>query len=104
MPTYDYNCEIDGPFELNRPVKLHDMPAACPVCGKLCQRVFKMPFVVKIKPGVKNAIERNIKSRFEPDVYSPSKENTQQMAPPSQRPKKSRKVSSSPRPWVIESK
>ncbi|MEM9446125.1 MAG: FmdB family zinc ribbon protein [Verrucomicrobiota bacterium] len=109
MPTYDYICEVEGcavqgAFELNRPVRLHDTPAACPDCGELCQRIFKMPFVAKLKPGVRNAIERNIKSRYEPNVYSSSGENKHGVKPPSHRPKKPRKVSSSPRPWVIESK
>ena len=104
MPTYDYMCEKDGPFEVFRPMDERNSPAACPVCGQPCNRVMKMPALKSLDAAVSNAIDRNIKSRFEPTVYNPSQGLPPNATPPSQRSKKEGKRSyAGARSWVMES-
>ena len=104
MPTYDYHCEKDGPFEVFRSIDERDAPAVCPICGLLCQRILKMPALKAMDSIMSNAIERNERSRFEPKVYNPSKGLTdERMTPPSHRTKKPKKSYVGPRSWVMES-
>ena len=103
MPTYDYRCEIDGSFELVSSIDARDSPAECPVCGELCHRVLKMPAFKSLDPNVSMAIDRNIKSRFEPQEYNPSKGLVDKGVPPSHRPKKRKRSYDGPRSWVMES-
>jgi len=44
MPKYDYVCpECEAHFEIERPVRQVEEPAACPVCGSSGRRLFTMP-------------------------------------------------------------
>ena len=103
MPTYDYRCDTDGPFELVRSIDARNSPAECPICGQLCHRVLKMPALKSLDPNVSMAIDRNIKSRFEPQEYNPSKGLVDKGVPPSHRPKKRKRLYDGPRSWVMES-
>ena len=68
MTLFEYNCEAHGLFELMRPMGLRKHPAPCPECGKLSMRAFSMAKVSHMDPAKKKAIERNIKSQFEPHI------------------------------------
>ena len=103
MPTYDYHCVKDGPFEVFRSMDERNTPARCPICGKMCERVLKMPALKALDPSVSNAIDRNIKSRFEPKVFNTSEGLTDQGVPPSHRLKKRKRSYTGSRPWVMES-
>ena len=103
MPTYDYHCEKDGPFEVFRSMDERDSTARRPICGELCYRVLKMPALKSLDPSVSNAMDRNMRSRFEPKEYNPSKGLTDQGIPPSHRPQKRKRSYAGPRSWVVES-
>lgn len=103
MPTYDYNCEKCGSIELYRPIDQRNLPGICPDCGIECERVFTMPSIRTLDPGIRKAIDRNIQSRFEPKEYNPAKGLTRDGCPPSHRPKKPRKAYGGARSWVMES-
>ncbi len=45
MVTYQYNCAIDGPTDVNRPMGEATETIDCPVCNQQAQRVFSMPQV-----------------------------------------------------------
>ena len=40
MPTYDYECELCGPFTAMRPMAQFQDPCACPECGDGAPRTF----------------------------------------------------------------
>ena len=108
MPTYDYRCETEGciavsTFELVRSIDARYSPAECPHCGELCNRILKMPALKSLDPNVSMAIDRNVKSRFEPKEYNPSKGLIDEGVPPSHRPKKRKRSYKGPRSWVVES-
>jgi putative FmdB family regulatory protein len=48
MPTYEYNCDKCGPFELWQSIK-DDALTACPACGSRVQRLLSanVGFVLK---------------------------------------------------------
>jgi putative FmdB family regulatory protein len=39
LPLYEYDCPEHGRFEAFRPMVASSIPACCPVCGKLSERV-----------------------------------------------------------------
>ena len=103
MPTYDYHCGKHGAFEVFRSMDERNSPAKCPICEEMCHRVLKMPALKALDQSVSNAIDRNIRSRFEPKEYNPSKGLTDQGIPPSHRPQKRKRTYAGPRSWVMES-
>jgi putative FmdB family regulatory protein len=103
MILYEYICDEDGPFELFRPISQASEPAPCPVCGKLCPRSYTVPRISQIDPGKMSAIEKNLKSQFEPSRYSVHGDPRSHGVPSSHRPKMKRKAYGGPRSWVMES-
>ena len=103
MTLFEYNCDAHGLFELMRPMGLRKHPAPCPECGKLSARAYSMAKVSHMNPAKKKAIERNIKSQFEPHICGA---NCGHEAPglitPSQRQKPKVESYNGPRSWVIE--
>ena len=103
MVLFEYNCETHGTFELIRPSGLRKHPAPCPDCGKLAARAYTAPMFRQVDPARKNAIERNIKSQFEPHVCGPNcGHEAPGLIPPNQKEKPKVQSYNGPRSWVIE--
>lgn len=103
MRLFEYDCKSHGTFELMRPVGLRKHPAPCPDCGKLSPRVFSMAKVSHMNPARKAAIERNIKSQFEPHFCGAGcGHEAPNLIPPSQKQKPKVESYNGPRSWVIE--
>jgi hypothetical protein len=103
MRLFEYNCKNHGLFELMRPLGLRKHPAPCPDCGKLSVRAYSMPTVDRMDPIKKKAIERNIKSQFEPHICDTTcGGGHNHLLPPSHRPKPKQESYNGPRSWVIE--
>ncbi|MDG1242764.1 MAG: zinc ribbon domain-containing protein [Opitutae bacterium] len=104
MRLFEYNCESHGSFELMRPLGLRKHPAPCPECGKLAPRSFDtMPNLRQIDPSRKKAIDRNIKSQFEPHICGANcGHEAPNLIPPSQKQKPKVESYNGPRSWVIE--
>lgn len=107
MRLFEYNCEKHGLFEEMRPAGLRKHPAPCPSCGKLSPRAFSVPRTAQISSVKKSAIERNIKSQFEPHICGPSCGHEELAAAglrplPKQIQKPRVQSYNGPRSWVIE--
>lgn len=102
MVLFEYNCKEHGLFELMRPMGLRKHPAPCPDCGKLSARAYSMPTVDRMDPTKKKAIERNIKSQFEPHICDTGCCGDHLHLPPSHRQKPKQESYNGPRSWVIE--
>ncbi len=88
-----------------RPSGLRKHPAPCPECGKLSPRAYSMPNYPSLDPRKKSAIERNIKSQFEPHVCGPNcghEHHGKVIVPPNMRQKPKMQSYNGPRSWVIE--
>lgn len=71
MALYEYRCDQDGEFEVNRPLGTAPESVACPVCGTEARRVFSVAMVrCGSRPAVFAAIERAEKTRHEPEVVT----------------------------------
>lgn len=52
MPLYEYHCEkCDKVFEALRPIKDSDVPAPCPSCGALADRIMPTTFQSMVFKG-----------------------------------------------------
>jgi putative FmdB family regulatory protein len=80
MALYEYRCELDGAFELARPLGTAPGAAACPVCTGESRRVFTSPMLRSSIPrAVVAAVDHAEKSRTEPEVVTslpPSRKRT----------------------------
>jgi putative FmdB family regulatory protein len=103
MPLYEYSCETHGVFDAFRPSSASSEPADCPDCGQSAQRILSIPMTTLLGPVVRNAMERNEKSRHEPHVCKPGCSHHHRSTAPidTSRPAK-RHSYNGPRPWVIE--
>jgi putative FmdB family regulatory protein len=70
MPTYQYRCGTCGRFELQRPMAEVAASASCPDCGEAARRVFGLPGVAFLDPGVRNAIDASARSAESPQVVT----------------------------------
>jgi len=69
MPVYDYKCPEHGVFNELATMDDHANPVACHHCGVLSPRVIVMaPEILDMAPAKKQAIEKNIKARHEPEI------------------------------------
>ena len=103
MRLFEYSCEGHGVFELLRPVGLRKHPAPCPDCGKLSSRVYSLAKVSHMNPAKKSAIERNIKSQFEPHICNIGcGHEAPSLLPPSHQKRPKVESYNGPRSWVIE--
>ncbi len=103
MRLFEYNCEKHGKFDEVRPIGFRKHPAPCPECGKLSPRLISAPNLRQIDSRKKTAIERNIRSQFEPHICGP---NCGHEASGLKIPKLGEKPKvesyNGPRSWVIE--
>ncbi|MEM9883390.1 MAG: zinc ribbon domain-containing protein [Planctomycetota bacterium] len=97
MPIYEYCCETCGVFEALRPFSESDSPAVCPDCGTTSPRVLSVPMVRLLDPGVRMGMERNEKSRHEPERRSARNQGPKKDA----NGQPQLKASSGSRPWMI---
>ena len=100
MPTYDYICDSCGSIELYRSIDKRNLRATCPKCGDECERVYTMPALKTLAPSVREAMDRNNKSRSDPTVVNRPKGTKLDT---DGRPIKSRKAYGGARSWVMES-
>ena len=70
MATYEYRCDIDGVFDVMRPLGTAPTSIACAACGREAKRVFSLPFLPSPARELIAAIDRSEKSRYEPDVVT----------------------------------
>ncbi len=104
MPLYDYCCDSHGVFEEFNTLELSREPCACPSCGQASARVITVPNIRRLAPKVRNAMERNEKSREAPHVchggcHHKHKKNDPQKK---QQERPAPQVYQGSRPWVIE--
>jgi putative FmdB family regulatory protein len=70
VAIYEYRCDADGAFEVNRPLGTQPESAACPVCGGDARRVFSTPMLSSSRRDLAAAIDHAEKTRHEPDVVT----------------------------------
>jgi putative FmdB family regulatory protein len=70
MPTYKYRCGACGPFGLVRPMAEAAAAATCPDCGAAARRVFGLPGVTSVDPGIRRALDAGARSADAPQVVS----------------------------------
>jgi putative FmdB family regulatory protein len=68
MPLYEFWCESCGPFEERRPFSRATYDTSCPACQGPATRVITPPNLRRLQPPVRHALEREEKSRHEPEV------------------------------------
>src|SRR4051812_29078464 len=66
MPTYRYRCESCGPFDLVRPMATVVASEPCPACGEGGRRVFGLPGVTSVDPGIRAALDASAGSADSP--------------------------------------
>jgi hypothetical protein len=73
MALYEYRCERDGSLEAAWPLGGAPESTICAVCGGEARRVFSSPmlsFASPVKRELSAAIERDERSRDEPEVVT----------------------------------
>jgi putative FmdB family regulatory protein len=70
MPTYQYRCGTCGRFELLRSMAEVEPSAPCPDCGAAARRVFGLPGVTFVDPGVRSALDASARSADSPQVVT----------------------------------
>lgn len=71
MALYEYRCETDGNFDIQRPLGTAPESVACAVCGAASRRVISAPMVLTSNRSAWSAaIAHAEKSRHEPEVVS----------------------------------
>jgi putative FmdB family regulatory protein len=71
VAIYEYRCEQDGVFEINRPIGTAPEAVSCSACGSEARRVLSAPMVKRgARTGLFAAIETAEKSRHEPEVVT----------------------------------
>lgn len=69
MALYEYRCETDGNFDIQRPLGTAPASVACVVCGAASRRVISAPMVLTSnRTAWSAAIAKAEKSRHEPEV------------------------------------
>jgi putative FmdB family regulatory protein len=84
MPIYEYECREHGVFELARKVADSGAAGGCPVCLQASPRIVSAPSLGRLERSQVRAIERNEKSRHEPQVV-----RTEPRSAPEHRPLRS---------------
>jgi putative FmdB family regulatory protein len=107
MPTYEYECQSHGSFDLYRPMRESEKPGHCPVCGGASARAVTAPNLRVMAPAIRSAMERNEKSRHAPHVcgtgcehHHPAKKSPGAKKDQGAKPKL--EAYRGPRPWVVE--
>jgi len=94
MPIYEFECDMHGYFDEQRPMSLAKSSAPCPDCGNDARRVLSVPHVAQLARTERRARDINEKSAHEPRIVQ------RQAVTPHEPP--TRKVHASHgRPWAI---
>jgi putative FmdB family regulatory protein len=71
MAIYEYRCDLDGVFEVSRPLGTAPQSVTCSICGGEARRIVSMPMILSgSRSAWSAAIERAEKSRHEPEVVT----------------------------------
>jgi putative FmdB family regulatory protein len=70
VAIYEYRCEVDGQFEVMRPIGTAPASIACPVCAGEAGRVFSSPMISLAPRALVAALDHEEKTRYEPDVVT----------------------------------
>jgi putative FmdB family regulatory protein len=70
MAIYEYRCELDGAFDVTRPIGTAPPSVACPQCASKAERVFSSPMVPRAPRALVAALDHEEKTRHEPDVVT----------------------------------
>ena len=68
MPVYDYTCQRCGDFGCLRTIDERNLPAPCPHCAAVGQRLILAPSLALMNPLGRKAATTNEKSRHEPRI------------------------------------
>jgi putative FmdB family regulatory protein len=68
VPTYGYQCDRCGPFDLVRPMAQASEPATCPQCGEPGRRVWDAPGLSAVDPALRRALDADARRADTPDV------------------------------------
>jgi putative FmdB family regulatory protein len=66
MPTYEFLCEICGPFEQRRSIQAASDPMVCPTCRVTAQRIYSTAGVILTS----GALRRRMAQGAEPTVVT----------------------------------
>jgi putative FmdB family regulatory protein len=95
MPLYEYDCRNHGVFELARPMEDSAKGASCPWCQREAPRILSAPSVRQVPRASRIALERNEKSRHEPELV-----RKRAITNAGQEPRF--RAAGGARPWVLE--
>jgi putative FmdB family regulatory protein len=70
VAIYEYRCERDGAFEVNRPIGTAPTSIACPACAGDAGRVFSRPMVSLAPRALVAALDHEEKTRHEPELVT----------------------------------
>jgi putative FmdB family regulatory protein len=70
VAIYEYRCRRDGTFEVTRPIGTAPTSIACPQCSSNAERVFSSPMVSFAPRALVAALDREEKTRHEPEVVT----------------------------------
>jgi putative FmdB family regulatory protein len=68
MPTYEFECDAHGVFEVQRPLAQVRDPAGCPECGALGKRLLSAPNLATGSALSRRAAAVNERSQHEPRI------------------------------------
>lgn len=105
MPLYEYSCRECGPFGLIRKVSESGEPAGCPQCGEVALKVFPLINLRSMRPGNRQAWERNERSQHAPHVCgsgcSHTKPRAKKATKNGDRPALQMSTKQNRRPWML---
>ena len=81
MPIYEYECERDGVFELERAMSRSSEPGECPACQGVARRILSTPRLTALPHAARVAHATNERSQHEPRVIGPSSARPKPAAP-----------------------
>ena len=94
MPVYEFECDVHGDFEEQRPMSLAKANAPCPACGADARRVLSVPQVAQLARTERRARDINEKNAHEPRIV-------QRQAAQAQPPIPRKVHATHGRPWAI---
>ncbi len=70
MAIYEYRCDRDGAFAVMLPIGTAPPRMPCPRCESAAGRVFSSPMMSSVPRSLAAALDREEKTRHEPDVVT----------------------------------
>jgi putative FmdB family regulatory protein len=70
MATYEYLCPHCGLFDVHLPMGTAPPSRGCSRCERGARRVFSPPSFSRVHPALSTALDREERSRDEPEVVS----------------------------------